>query len=223
MSRAAGWAPASAARGMATTSTAEALFEGEPKKNLPTWGRGAFVRRQIMHVFLFGSGAFASLPIEKRGTSFISRPHSGLDRRAALANELLGYLFPVVPCTAWPPVALWPPPPLASLLGFRSRTSTLGLSFFCSLILPFFSCFFGFGLCESRRKVAVPLRPSRLGSGRPNGSAYLSNASAVELHAPQNLRPFFPSTNSHAPYYHYPCHVILAFRFFRNLQFLIDI
>jgi hypothetical protein len=72
------------------------------------------------------------------------------------------------------------------------------------------SCFFGFGLCQSRRKVAVPLRPSRLGSGRPNGSACLSNASAVELHAPQNLRPFFPSTNSRPPYYHYLCHVILV-------------
>ena len=90
--------------------------------------------------------------------------------------------------------------------------------------LSLFSCFFGFGLCESpRRKVAVPLRPSRLGSGRPNGSAYLSNASAVELHAPQNLRPFFPSTNSRALYYHYLCHVIFAFDFFRNSQLLIDV
>src|SRR4029077_12464108 len=100
-----------------------------------------------------------------------------------------------------PPCALWPPPPLASLLGFRSRTSTCGLSFFCSLILPFslFSCFFGFGLCQSRRNTCRRQRPFRLGSGRPNGSAYLSNASAVELHSPQNLRPFFPSTNSRPP------------------------
>jgi len=42
------------------------------------------------------------------------------------------------------------------------------------------------------------------------GSAYLSNASAVELHAPQNLRPSFPSTNSRTPYYHYLCHEFLA-------------
>jgi hypothetical protein len=74
----------------------------------------------------------------------------------------------------------------------------------------FVSCFFGFGLCQSRRNICRRLQPSRLGSGRPNGSAYLSNASAVELHAPQNLRPFFPSTNSRTPYYHYLCHEFLA-------------
>jgi len=34
---------------------------------------------------------------------------------------------------------------------------------------------------------------------------------------------FFPSTNSHPPYYHYLCHVIFALDFFRNSQFLIDI
>ena len=89
--------------------------------------------------------------------------------------------------------------------------------------ITFLSCFFGFGLCQSRRNICRRQRPFHLGSGRPNGSAYLWNASAVELHAPRNLRPFFPSTNSHAPYYHYPCHVILAFDFLRNLQFLIDI
>ena len=78
--------------------------------------------------------------------------------------------------------------------------------------------------CASRAEIAaVRLRPSRLGSGRPNGSAYLSNASAVELHAPQNLRPFFPSTNSHPPYYHYLCHDIFSPSFFRNSQVLIDI
>jgi len=65
--------------------------------------------------------------------------------------------------------------------------------------ITFLSCVYGFGFCL-RRIVAVPLRPSRLGSGRPNGSAYLSNASAVELHAPQNLRPSYPATNSPAPY-----------------------
>ena len=109
--------------------------------------------------------------------------------------------------------------------GIFSRLEVTHVNFLFLLFahITFLSCVFGFGLCQSRRIVAVLLRPSRLGSGRPNGSAYLSNASAVELHAPQNLRPSFPSTNSRPPYYHYPCHVILAFRFFRNLQFLIDI
>src|SRR6476620_11934891 len=36
----------------------------------------------------------------------------------------------------WTPLCV-PVPPLASLVGFRSRTSTCGLSFFSSLILPF--------------------------------------------------------------------------------------
>ena len=111
-------------------------------------------------------------------------------------------------------------PPLASLVGLRSRTLTLLFLLFAHI--TFLSCVFGFGLCQSRRIVAVPLRPSRLGSGRPNGSAYLSNASAVELHAPQNLRPSFPSTNSQTPYYHYLCHEIFGLYFFRNLQLLID-
>jgi len=62
------------------------------------------------------------------------------DRRAALANGYCGAL--PVPCPLFPvPCPLWvPPPPLASLFGFRSRTSTCGLSFFCSLILPFLVC-----------------------------------------------------------------------------------
>ena len=44
-----------------------------------------------------------------------------------------------MPCPLFPvPCPLWvPPPPLASFVGLRSRTSTCGLSFFCSLILPF--------------------------------------------------------------------------------------
>ena len=40
-------------------------------------------------------------------------------------------------------------PPLASLLGFRSRTSTCGLSFFSSLILSFLVVFLVLG-CFSR-------------------------------------------------------------------------
>jgi hypothetical protein len=85
-----------------------------------------------------------------------------------------------------------------SILG-RLEVTHVDFLFLLFAHITFLSCVFGFGLC-SRRIIAVPLRPSRLGSGRPNGSAYLSNASAVELHAPQNLRPSFPSTNSHAPY-----------------------
>ena len=105
----------------------------------------------------------------------------------------------------------------------RLEVTHINFSFLLFAHITFLSCVFGFGLCQSRRIVAVPLRPSRLGSGRPNGSAYLSNASAVELHAPQNLRPFFPSTNSHPPYYHYLCHEFFDPDLFRNLQFLIDI
>jgi len=109
--------------------------------------------------------------------------------------------------------------------GIFSRLEVTHINFLFLLFahITFLSCVFGFGLCQSRRIVAVPLRPSRLGSGRPNGSAYLSNASAVELHAPQNLRPFFPSTNSHPPYYHYLCHDIFSPSFFRNSQVLTDI
>jgi len=87
-------------------------------------------------------------------------------------------------------------------LGIFSRLEVTHVNFIFLLFahITFLSCVFGFGLCQSRRIVAVPLRLSHLGSGRPNGSAYLSNASAVEHHAHQNLRPSFPSTNSQAPY-----------------------
>jgi len=115
----------------------------------------------------------------------------------------------------------------ATAFGIFSRLEVTHVNFlfllFAHITFQFVSCFFGFGLCQSRRNICPRLRPSRLGSGRPNGSAYLSNASAVELHAPQNLRPFFPSTNSHAPYYHYLCHEIFAPDFFRNSQLLFDI
>ena len=104
----------------------------------------------------------------------------------------------------------------------RLEVTHINFSFLLFAHITFLSCVFGFGVFQSRRIVAVPLRPSHLGSGRPNGSAYLSNASAVELHAPQNLRPFFPSTNSRTPYYHYLCHEILAYDFFCNLQFMFD-
>src|SRR5207249_11516473 len=52
--------------------------------------------------------------------------------------------------------------------------------------LSFVSCFFGFGVCQPRRNICRRLQPSRLGSGRPNGSAYLSNASAVELRSEEH-------------------------------------
>src|SRR5437762_2565691 len=83
-------------------------------------------------------------------------------------------------------------PPLASLVGLRSRTSAWGLSFFCSAIFPFFTWLFGFWLCLSRRRAAVRRPPSCLESGRPAGSASLSNASVVELHARRTRRPSFP-------------------------------
>src|SRR5207237_2143882 len=54
----------------------------------------------------------------------------------------------------WP----MPPPPLASLVGFRSRTSTCGLSFFSSLIVPFFSLLVVFLVlgCVSRAEIFAP-------------------------------------------------------------------
>jgi hypothetical protein len=105
----------------------------------------------------------------------------------------------------------------------RLEVTHINFLFLLFAHITFLSCVFGFGLCQSRRNICPRLRPSRLGSGRPNGSAYLSNASAVELHALQNLRPFFPSTNSHASYYHYPCQEVFRPDFFRNSQLLIDI
>src|SRR4029077_5873900 len=51
----------------------------------------------------------------------------GWDRRAALASDYW-LIFLVV----WAPLCV-PVPPLASLVGFRSRTSICGLSFFSSL------------------------------------------------------------------------------------------
>src|SRR5690349_24594901 len=83
-------------------------------------------------------------------------------------------------------------------LGIFSRLEVTHVNFLFLLFahVTFLSCVFGFGLCQSRRIAALPLRPSRLGSDRPNGSAYLSNASAVEHHTPQDPRPSFHSTNS---------------------------
>ena len=62
------------------------------------------------------------------------------DRRATLVTDYWLILPP--PWAVFPPpcAACPPPPPLASLFGFRSRTSTCGLSFFSSLILPFLVC-----------------------------------------------------------------------------------
>ena len=82
----------------------------------------------------------------------------------------------------------------------RLEVTHINFIFLLFAHITFLSCVFGFGLCQSRRIVAVLRRPFHLGSGRPNGSAYISNASAVELRAPQNLRPSFPSTNSQALY-----------------------
>jgi hypothetical protein len=179
MSRAAGWAPAGAARGMATTFYCGSFVEGKPKK-LPT---------KVGYLF------------------------QAAQRLKTATRALVKELVQMARTRA-----------VATAFGIFSRLEVTHVNFLFLLFahITFLSCVFGFGLCQSRRIVAVPLRPSRLGSGRPNGSAYLSNASAVELHAPQNLRPSFPSTNSQAPYYHYLCHEIFGLYFFRNLQLLID-
>jgi len=119
----------------------------------------------------------------------ISRPRGGLKTATrALVKELV-------------PLDRTLAATVEATLGIFSRLEVTHVNFLFLLFahITFLSCVFGFGLCQSRRIVAVPLRPSHLGSGRPNGSAYLSNASVVELHAPQNLRPSFPSTNSQVP------------------------
>jgi len=161
MSRAAGWAPADAARGMATTFYCESFPGGKTEKVL--------------------TKARCSLPGTRGGLKTATR---------ALVKEL-------VQMARTPARAA-----VTAAFGVFSRLEVTHINFLFLLFahITFLSCVFGFGLCESRRIVAVPLRPSRLGSGRPNGSAYLSNASAVELRAPRNLRPSFPSTNSQAPY-----------------------
>ena len=159
MSRAAGWAPASAARGMATTFYC-----------------GSFVDRKI-----------EKLPTESRLP--LPRPRGGFNTATrTLMKEL------VQVCGTFSAAAA----AASAAFGILGRLEVTHVNFIFLLFahITFLSCVFGFGLCQSRRIVGVPRRPSRLGSGRPNGSAYLSNASAVELHAPQNLRPSFPSTNS---------------------------
>jgi hypothetical protein len=162
MSRAAGWAPAGAARGMATTFYCGSLVDGK-LKNCP----------------------------QKSATSF-QAARRVKNRHAALVKDLVPLDGASIPAGS----------PAAAAFGILGRLEVTHINFIFLLFahITFLSCVYGFGLCQSRRIVAVPLRPSRLGSGRPNGSAYLSNASAVELHAPQNLRPFFPSTNSRTPY-----------------------
>ena len=159
MSRAAGWAPAGAARGMATTFYCGSFIDRKPKN------------------------------CSKRSVT-LSRPRGGLRTATrALVKELVTLHRAKILDTP------------AAAFGIFSRLDVTHINFIFLLFahITFLSCVFGFGLC-SRRIVAVPLRPSRLGSGHPNGSAYLSNASAVELHAPQNLRPSFLSTDSQAPY-----------------------
>ena len=161
MSRAAGWAPAGAARGMATTFYCGS-FVGWKTKNC-SQNAGYFFQ--------------AARRVENRhaGTGEGISSDGGPCRRRQAAHAAFGIFS-------------------------RLEVTHVNFLFLLFAHITFLSCVFGFGLCQSRRIVAVPLRPSRLGSGRPNGSAYLSNASAVELHAPQNLRPSFPSTNSQAPY-----------------------
>src|SRR6476661_3951693 len=159
MSRAAGWAPAGAARGMATTFYCGSFVDKKPEKLLKKVGYLCQAARRI-----------------KTATRALVKELVTLHRAKILDTP-------------------------AAAFGIFSRLDVTHINFIFLLFahITFLSCVFGFGLC-SRRIVAVPLRPSRLGSGRPHGSAYLSNASAVELHAPQNLRPSFLSTDSQAPY-----------------------
>ena len=171
--------------------------------------------------FLFGSGFCVSLILIGFPFAFVARPHSGFGPPCGAGERLLvgfvGALHAFLRSTE---------AALGIFLGLEVTYFALiflFFVFFAHITFQFVSCFFGFGLCQSRRNICRRLQPSRLGSGRPNGSAYLSNASAVELHAPQNLRPFFPSTNSRAPYYHHPCHEVFGPDFFRNSQFLINI
>ena len=167
--------------------------------------------------FLFGSGFCVSLILVGVLFGFVARPHSGFGPPCGAREWLLGLSDAALNALATATLGVF----------VRLQIAHINLRFvfflFAHITFQFVSCFFGFGLCQSRRNICRRQRPFHLGSGRPNGSAYLSNASAVELHAPQNPRPFFPSTNSHAPYYHYLCHVVFAFDFFRNSQFLIDI
>ena len=170
MSRAAGWVPASAARGMATTFYCGSFAGGKPKN---------CSKRSV-------TSSQAARRVENR--------HAG-------TGEGLVILFGTFSAAGL----------AAAAFGILGRLEVTHVNFIFLLFahITFLSCVFGFGL-SLRRIIAVPLRSSRLGSGRPNGSAYLSNASAVELHAPQNLRPSFPSTNSRTPYYHYLCHELSA-------------
>ena len=182
---------------------------------------GVFVRRQIGDIFPIWIRILCFAHFNWGSFGFVARPHSGVGPLCGTSERLLvgfvGALHTFLRSTE---------AALGIFLGLEVTYFALiflFFLFFAHITFQFVSCFFGFGLCQSRRNICPRLRPSRLGSGRPNGSAYLSNASAVELHAPQNLRPFFPSTNSHAPYYHYLCHEIFAPDFFRNSQLLFDI
>ena len=182
---------------------------------------GVFVRRQIRDVFLIRVRILCFAHFDWVSFWFCSqaaqRIWTAVRRWRALLVGFLGALHAFLRSTV-------------AALGIFLRLEVtyfalifLFFVFFAHITFQFVSCFFGFGLCQSRRNICPRPRPSRLGSGRPNGSAYLSNASAVELHAPQNLRPFFPSTNSRVPYYHHPCHEVFGPDFFRNSQFLINI
>jgi hypothetical protein len=159
MSPVAGWAPAGAARGMATTFYCGSFAGGKTEK-------------------LF-----------KGSVTFFPRPRGGWKTATrALVKELVTVHR----------AKLLDTPGAAFGISGRLEVTDVNFLFLLFAHIAFLSCVFGFGFCQSRRIVAVPLRPSRLGSGRPNGSAYPWNASVVELHAPQNLRP--SSTNSQAAY-----------------------
>ena len=132
------------------------------------------------------------------------RTRSGSNRHASAGNWLLRLLCAASSCRAGRAAAF--------SVFIRLQVTHINLWFVFLLFahITFLTWVFGFGLCQSRRNNAVLRRPFRLGSGHPGGLACLSNASAVELHAPQNLRPSCPSTNSRAPYYHDLCQCIFS-------------
>lgn len=168
------------------------LNEAGPRKNEPRRGMGAR-RRGSGHGYYFLLRKLCGRETEKlleHARFLFQAARRSTTAARALAKEL-------VPLDGASVLA----GPLAAF-GILGRLQVTHINFIFLLFahITFLSCVFGFGLCQSRRIVGVRQRPFRLGSGRPNGSAYLSNASAVELHALQNLRPSFPSTNSQPAY-----------------------
>ena len=67
-----------------------------------------------------------------------------------------------------------------SILG-RLEVTHVNFIFLLFAHISFLSCVYSFGLCQSRRIVAVPLRPSHLGIKSAKWISFSFNASDVEL------------------------------------------